>query len=343
MKWDVFVSHAFEDKEFARALAEGLSTKGLSVWFDEFELNVGDSLRRSIDDGLLKSRFGAVVLSPSFFAKEWPQKELDALTAREATGKKIVLPIWHNISAHEISKYSPMLADRFAISSIEGIDKTVENLFLAIKMNTSKHRRTRLQLQEKLEAQLQEAKRLSAVKERELKAVIAQAHEVAHTDELTFLPNRRQIIGDLQREVMFSGRYGTPLTISMLDIDHFHDINDTYGHTVGDEVLQRLAHELRIHLRQPDTIGRHGGETFLIVFPHTIPNAAKEIVEDLCQQVRSIAIQIVHDKKVLHLTISAGITQYKTPEDWRSLLDRADKALYQAKRNGGDHWVIIDS
>ena len=95
MTWDVFVSHAFEDKEFARALADALSKYGLRVWFDEFELHVGDSLRRSIDKGLSKSRFGVVVLSPKFFAKEWTQKELDALTARETKDKKIILPIWH--------------------------------------------------------------------------------------------------------------------------------------------------------------------------------------------------------------------------------------------------------
>jgi diguanylate cyclase (GGDEF)-like protein len=341
MNWDVFVSHAFEDKEFARALAEGLSKKGLRVWFDEFELKIGDSLSDSIDYGLSKSRFGVVVLSPSFFAKVWTRKELGALAAREAKGKKIVLPIWHNISAHEISKHSPMLADRKAIISVVGIDKTVENLFLAIKINSSTPRRTKLHLQVQLEAELQEAKRLSAVKEMQLKAVIAEADVLAHTDELTFLPNRRQIMGDLKREVLLSARYGTPLTISMLDIDHFRNINDTYGHAVGDEVLMHFASLLREPMRFPDTIGRYGGETFLMTLPHTVLNAASTEVEKLCQHVRST--QIIHDKNVFRLTISAGIAQYQNPEDWQSLLQRADKALYQAKNNGRDQWAIIDS
>jgi predicted signal transduction protein with EAL and GGDEF domain len=109
-------------------------------------------------------------------------------------------------------------------------------------------------------AELLRTKRILTIKETELKAVIAQADEVAHTDALTFLPNRRQIIGDLQREAIFSDRYGTPLAISMVDVDHFKKINDTYGHTVGDKVLQSLAHELREHIRHPDTIGRYGGE-----------------------------------------------------------------------------------
>jgi hypothetical protein len=133
MNWDVFVSHAFEDKEFARAIADSLSKKDLKVWFDEFELHVGDSLRRSIDKGLSKSRFGIVVLSPSFFAKEWTQKELDALTAREIEGKKIILPIWHNISAKEIRKYSPLLADKLAIDSSLGIKQVIDSLVLSME------------------------------------------------------------------------------------------------------------------------------------------------------------------------------------------------------------------
>jgi hypothetical protein len=87
MDWDVFISHACEDKEsFVRPLAEALRARGLRVWYDEFTITVGDSLRRSIDRGLANSRYGIVVLSPNFFAKDWPQKELDGLAARDSTG-----------------------------------------------------------------------------------------------------------------------------------------------------------------------------------------------------------------------------------------------------------------
>ena len=92
-----------------------------------------------------------------------------------------------------------------------------------------------------ISAELEKIKRSLAIKETELKAVIAQADEVSHTDALTFLPNRRSILGDLQREVTFSDRYGTPLEISMVDIDHFKQINDTHGHVAGDEVLRKLG------------------------------------------------------------------------------------------------------
>jgi len=96
---DVFISHASEDKDvIARPIAEELLRRGRSVWFDEFELTLGDSLRRSIDRGLAESRFGLVILSPSFFAKQWPQRELDGLTTREIAGStKVILPVWHEV------------------------------------------------------------------------------------------------------------------------------------------------------------------------------------------------------------------------------------------------------
>jgi diguanylate cyclase (GGDEF)-like protein len=194
---------------------------------------------------------------------------------------------------------------------------------------------------EAVTAELQRTKRLLAVKETELKAVIAQADEVSHTDALTFLPNRRQIIADLQREVIFSDRYGTPLSISLVDIDYFKTINDTYGHTVGDEVLRSLAGEFRNRIRHPDTIGRYGGEEFLIVLPHSTLRAASDQAARLCRHVRSLLINTGEQELVV--TVSIGIAQYKTQhEDWQSLLNRADAALYQAKNGGRDRWVVSE-
>ncbi len=116
--YDVFISHASEDKEeFVRLFANNLKSKGLRVWYDEYELRIGDSLRRSIDNGLSSSRFGIVVLSEAFFSKEWPQRELDGLFAREVNGEKVILPIWHKISKDEVMKYSPMIADMLALNT----------------------------------------------------------------------------------------------------------------------------------------------------------------------------------------------------------------------------------
>lgn len=133
-KYDVFICHASEDKvSFVRSLATALHDKGLQVWYDEFSLTVGDSLRRSIDHGLSQSRFGIVILSRSFFAKEWPQKELDGLTAREINGVKVILPVWHSISRDDVLTYSPVLADRVSLQTDRGLDYIVYELLKVIK------------------------------------------------------------------------------------------------------------------------------------------------------------------------------------------------------------------
>jgi hypothetical protein len=133
MEWDVFISHASEDKEkFVRPLASALMSAGLRVWYDEFTLKVGDRLRRSIDRGLAHSRYGVVVLSPDFLRKEWPQRELDGLAALEVDGRKVILPVWHEIDAEKVRKHLPMLADRVAASSKEGLDRVVADLLDAM-------------------------------------------------------------------------------------------------------------------------------------------------------------------------------------------------------------------
>jgi len=131
--WDLFICHASEDKnEIAGPLAEALTAKGLSVWYDEFTLTLGDSLSRKIDEGLTNSRFGVVILSPSFFKKEWPRRELDGLTAKEISSGKTILPIWHNVGRDYVLGYSPVLADKLAVSTKSGLDEVVDEILKAI-------------------------------------------------------------------------------------------------------------------------------------------------------------------------------------------------------------------
>lgn len=113
--YDVFISHASEDKDdLVRPLAHALMGYGLKVWYDEFELKIGDSLRRKIDLGLAHSRFGIVVLSKSFIKKGWTNYELDGIISKANTGEQVVLPIWHGITKQEVIEYSPSLADKVA-------------------------------------------------------------------------------------------------------------------------------------------------------------------------------------------------------------------------------------
>lgn len=116
--YDVFISHASEDKDsIVRSLATALSGHGLEVWYDEFELKIGDSLRKKIDQGLAKSRFGLVVFSESFFAKGWTNYELDGIVTRSINGEQVLLPIWHGVTKQEVIDFSPSLADKVARST----------------------------------------------------------------------------------------------------------------------------------------------------------------------------------------------------------------------------------
>ena len=132
---DFFISHAWEDKaDFVEALAHALRAAGAEVWYDDFSLRPGDSLRRSIDKGLGSSRFGIVVLSTHFFKKEWPQKELDGLFQLESSGRSRILPIWHKVSKDEVASFSPTMADKLAFNtSTKSVDEIVADLMAIIR------------------------------------------------------------------------------------------------------------------------------------------------------------------------------------------------------------------
>lgn len=116
--YDVFISHASEDKDtVVRPLANALRHSGLDVWYDEFELSIGASLRRTIDRGIASSRFGVVVLSASFFGKGWTNYELDGLATKAISGEQVLLPIWHEVTKKQVLDYSPSLADKVARST----------------------------------------------------------------------------------------------------------------------------------------------------------------------------------------------------------------------------------
>jgi hypothetical protein len=133
-QWDVFISHATEDKqEIARPLSDALKGKGLRVWYDEFSLKLGDSLRQSIERGLARSLFGVVILSPHFFEKHWTQQELNGLSAREVEGEKVILPVWHKIDAEGVRLSSPMLADRKAVHTDQGLEIVVQQIMEVVR------------------------------------------------------------------------------------------------------------------------------------------------------------------------------------------------------------------
>ena len=192
----------------------------------------------------------------------------------------------------------------------------------------------------KARQELEEAKRSIKAKEVELRAILIQADEVSHTDALTFLSNRRQVINSLQKEVIRAERYKTSFSISMLDIDHFKKINDSYGHTVGDEVLIQLADMMREGVRESDMVGRYGGEEFLILLPNTELKKAGEQASRLCKLIRETDIDV---GEKINITVSIGVAEYRHGEEnWQKFLSRADMALYEAKNAGRDRWAVSE-
>lgn len=146
MIWDIFISHASEDKEsVARPLAELLEKAGLKVWLDEAQISLGDSLRKKLDEGLGYSKYGLVILSPDFIKKDWTQRELGAFQSREFGDNKVILPVWHDISKKEVLEFSPLLGDRIAVSTSNGLEKVKDSVLKALDFTKDKSYPTTLE------------------------------------------------------------------------------------------------------------------------------------------------------------------------------------------------------
>lgn len=152
---------------------------------------------------------------------------------------------------------------------------------------------------------------------------------LASTDPLTGLPNRRAMLEQLDTLLALAERGRQPLSVLLLDIDHFKLVNDNHGHDVGDQVLSQLGQVLSSQVRACDLVGRWGGEEFLLLAPATCLEEARELAERIRQAVASTAFP--HGQP---LTVSLGVTQFGPSDHREALLRRADQALYQAKAAG---------
>ncbi|GIH98351.1 GGDEF domain-containing protein [Planobispora takensis] len=160
----------------------------------------------------------------------------------------------------------------------------------------------------------------------------ADLAEQAVRDTLTGLHNRRHLVDRLLRETERAGREGSPLSLALLDIDHFKQINDRYGHLAGDRVLVRLAELLSAEFHRDEVVTRHGGEEFVILFPGVSGEQALARTETLRGRVEADSIRV--DDHVLSITVSAGVASFAPGLSCDDLLNAADRALYAAKRAG---------
>ena len=179
---------------------------------------------------------------------------------------------------------------------------------------------------EELQARLRSGRRIVELEE---KLRVQATH-----DSLTGLLNRGAIMERLVMEIERAGRDGAPLSIAMVDIDHFKNVNDTCGHAAGDAVLCRIARKLRETIRPYDFIGRYGGEEFIFVLPNCDTSMAIGIAERLRRSVASEAVEA--EASVVRITVSVGVAQAQLDEifDAESLIRSADAALFKAKEAG---------
>ncbi|TAD88547.1 MAG: diguanylate cyclase [Alphaproteobacteria bacterium] len=153
-------------------------------------------------------------------------------------------------------------------------------------------------------------------------------------DPLTGLLNPVAFRRDLQQLTALAARTGRPLSLAMIDIDHFKAVNDTYGHPVGDRVLRRLAHHISGSLRRSDVAGRLGGEEFAVILPSTPPSAARHAIDDLRRSFTALVEANHHGDEPVTISFSGGIAGWDGTESLDQLLARADRALYAAKHAG---------
>jgi two-component system cell cycle response regulator len=168
-----------------------------------------------------------------------------------------------------------------------------------------------------------------------LRANLDHSLELAVTDQLTGLHNRRYMVGQLEALMRRAGAGGEPVSVLVIDIDHFKRVNDSFGHDVGDEVLREFAVRLASNVRAIDLPVRHGGEEFVVVMPDTDLEAARRVAERIRLHVAGSPFRVMDGQEALTVTISIGVATSSGPEDQSStLLKRADEAVYIAKSQG---------
>jgi diguanylate cyclase (GGDEF)-like protein len=189
-----------------------------------------------------------------------------------------------------------------------------------------------------LGAQFGEMRRRLRSRKRELEAALGRIQELANRDSLTGLYNRRYAQELIDHHVHLKDRNGRPLAMALIDLDHFKQVNDQYGHAVGDRVLQTFAQQARQATRDADIVARWGGEEFLIVMPETSADGAALLVERLREALSAVAVSDA--VPALRIAFSAGITAHRAGEHTDQTVHRADEALYEAKSAGRNRSVV---
>lgn len=231
-----------------------------------------------------------------------------------------------------------------ASSDMQELKRSVNEHIESIFMAMSSYRKDECQREKILTDQVRAMKEKLAALEahsEQMKLQLQEERTRALTDVLTQLPNREAWQERVQFELTRWQRYRNPVTIGVIDIDHFKNINDSFGHKAGDRVIQLLAKTLRDRLRATDFVARYGGEEFVVMMPETEATTAKEVVDKLRGYIAQLPFHFRGEP--VSITFSVGLTELQERDDQESVFDRADKALYQAKSSGRNRALIYES
>ncbi len=168
-----------------------------------------------------------------------------------------------------------------------------------------------------------------------LREALSSLQDEVRRDELTGIANRRAFDEMLDKQISLSKRKSRPFSLLLIDVDHFKNINDTFGHTIGDEVLRFIAKRIESRIRKEDLAARFGGEEFTVLLPETLINSAVSVAEGIRSYFSKTRLNRDSKPKTIgKVTISVGVAEYINGETATELINRADSALYKAKKNG---------
>ena len=262
-EWDTFICHAGEDKaEVVEPLARGLDSRGLKVWYDRWELEVGDSLRRKIDEGLAKSRYGIVVISPSFLKKKpWTEKELDGLVQKEIDGRKVILPVWHKVTHKDVAQYSLTLADKIAASTERGIASLADELEAAIRPRATESGWTRASKEELAEILSYIARPSPDVRAEGARQLLNLSYKMVLTDHEPFLAAVDLLLKDDDPIIRTAGLRILAAAITRMEPSRKPAVVSRYA----DELLRLVQQDrdLTVRAQAMMTIGQTGDSRFI--------------------------------------------------------------------------------
>ncbi|MGH1471987.1 MAG: GGDEF domain-containing protein [Cellvibrionaceae bacterium] len=277
-------------------------------------------------------------------------KELKVLSqlAKAATFSAQQQDAWQEHVASEVgSQLQNLTTEIGKADDLDDLKNTVNNRIQEIRQAIAKpatedsaiNNSASKKLAQQVQALLSHVKKLEAEAEK-AKSTLAEEHEKARTDALTGLPNREAYNEKSHEEYSRWRRYKNPLTLAVIDIDHFKHINDSYGHQVGDKVLKLLARETLKHLRDVDFVARYGGEEFVVLLPETTQQNALTALEKVRLGLASIPFHF--NNKPVQITVSIGISEFGNGDTVDHVFSRADESLYKAKNNGRNQCLMDD-